>query len=150
MLCLRKVNVVYQPPNSTSVLQLNELFEAVLQGAHIKESCCSMARGKDIKLEINVLQAVLFTGASRQQEKHMTVVNCFHLCSCGYEFNAETNLHSIVIVVVVVVIVVVVIIIIAAAAAAAVVIIISGGGCDDDEDWIRLAPNNVDSLHICG
>ena len=76
----------------------------------------------------------------------MTVVNCFHLCSCGCELKTEANLHSIVIVVVVIVIV--------TAPAAAVIVVISGGGCDDDsdtfhEDWIRLVPDNVDSLHIC-
>jgi len=84
----------------------------------------------------------------------MTVVNCFHLCSCGHELNTETNLHPIVIVVVVVVVLLLVLVIIVAVAAAAVVIIvISGGGCDDDsdafhEDWIWLAPDNVDSLHV--
>lgn len=48
----------------TAQAQLNELFEAVLQGAHITESCCLMVRRKGIKLRMYVLRAVLFTGAS--------------------------------------------------------------------------------------
>ena len=56
----------------------------------------------------------------------MTVVTCFHLCSCGCELNTQVDLHSIVIVVVVVVVVVI--------AVAAVVIVVSGDGCDADSD----------------
>jgi hypothetical protein len=52
-------------------------------------------------------------------------------------------LHSIVVVVVVIIV------------TAAVIVVIGGGGCDDDsdafhEDWIQLASDKVDSLHICG
>ena len=49
------------------MLHLNKLFEAVLQGAPVTEHCCSMVRGKDIKLKINVLQAVHVTLMAGQQ-----------------------------------------------------------------------------------
>jgi hypothetical protein len=53
-------------------------------------------------------------------------------------------------VIVVVLVIIVAVAVAVAASAAAVVIVVSGGDCDAfHEDWICLAPDNVDFLHVC-
>jgi hypothetical protein len=75
----------------------------------------------------------------------VTVVNYFHL---GVNRD-QLALHCEIVVVVVVVLVIIVAVAVAAAAAV-VIIVVSGGDCDAfHEDWIRLAPDNIDSLHVC-
>ena len=96
---LKNIKVVFYPPNCTSVVQpldmgVIKLFKQAYRKQLVQRAVCLMDAGEEVKLKIDVLQAIHFIVSAWQKVSQCTIENCFR--KCGYADNNEVPNVSVV------------------------------------------------------
>jgi hypothetical protein len=79
---LRNVNVVFNPPNCTSIVQPLDLgvikcFNQVYRKLLVQRAVCLMDARKGVQLKIDILGSTYFIVSSWEQVTQSTIQNCF-------------------------------------------------------------------------
>lgn len=96
---LKNVKVIFYPPNCTSVVQPLDLgviknFKQAYRKQLVQRALCLMDERKEVKMKIDILQAIHFIVSAWQQVTQFTIQNCFVKCGYG-DRNEESDMSEV-------------------------------------------------------